>query len=363
MAKKDEGFPAAPSESRPATLDAVLDETSDIILIINKRLRIRESSRTAQAALGLPPGEGKGLPLEDFLSAEDDGSLLAALSSRESREGKMCVGSSFKQADGGCLRARVTVRPLAKEGAATGRTLLICKRLDASSAVGDSSRFGPLVERVLRAYADPVLVLDATRRTILKCNDPALAAFGWKREELVGALFDMLSEGGAFADDLRGASQIAYAASGVFQSRLRLKRKDGVVLSCVCTNVALFDERGLIESVLCVLHDKSDEERRKAELGQLVAEAAALSARLESAASRLLDPGSRPRLSDRGLSRRHIEIIARVASGLTTKAIARELGLAEATVKSHLSTIYRKLEIRSRTELLRYLYDNGYRID
>jgi len=261
----------------------------------------------------------------------------------------------------------LTIRPLSEsakiDDRGVGRILVIGSRLASTSDCDDPSRFGPLVARVLRGYADPVFVLDIKRQTIRRCNDPALVAFGWRRNELVGAPFDMLAEKGMFSDDFLSASRLAYATAGVFQSRLRLKRKDGSALACTCTNVALFDERGLIESVLCILHDKSDEERHKAELGRLIAETAVLSRQLESTASRFLTPGPRPRLSERGLSRRHIEIIIRVALGSTTKAIALELGLAEATVKSHLSTIYKKLEIQSRTELLRYIHDNGYRID
>jgi PAS domain-containing protein/DNA-binding CsgD family transcriptional regulator len=346
---------------------ALLDETNDIVFLMDEGFRIRESSRLAQAILGLKSQSPKGIPLTDLLSEKDDGSLAEALAGLGKTGKKTCVEASLRLPDEGNLKVKLVLRALPpgenKTGRGRSRILAIGSRLDSSSEGGDPSRFGPLVARVLRGYGDPVFVFDMASRTILNCNEPAVAAFGWKREELVGTSFDKLAKGGAFSEDFLSASRFAYATSGVFQSRLKLSRKDGGSLSCVCTNVALFDDRGLIESVLCILHDKSDEERRKAELGQLVAEAATLAKQLESTASRFLDPASMPRLSERGLSRRHIEIVGRVALGSTTKAIAHELGLAEATVKSHLSTIYRKLEIRSRTELLRYIHDNGYRID
>ena len=38
------------------------------------------------------------------------------------------------------------------------------------------------------------------------------------------------------------------------------------------------------------------------------------------------------------------------ARGLSNKEIARELDLAEVTIKLHLSTIFRKIGVRSRTE-------------
>jgi PAS domain S-box-containing protein len=348
-------------------LAALLDETNDIVFLIDEDLRIRESSRVAQAIFGLSPRSPRGPWLADLLSEGDYESLAPTIAGLRHTGKKAIVESSLRLPDGGSLSLKLTLKDLAPDektrGREKSRMLMIGNRLDSSSENGDPSRFGPLVARVMQSYTDPVFVVDVARRTILKCNELAVSAFGWRREELIGASFDLFAEGGAFSDDFLSISRLAYATSGVFQSKLRLKRKDGVTLVCTCTNVALFDEHGLIESVLCLLHDESREERHKAELGRLIAESAALSARLEAVASRFLDPGSRPRLSDRGLSRRHVEIVERVASGLTTKAIARELCLAEATVKSHLSTIYRSFEVRSRIELLRHIQEKGYRID
>jgi DNA-binding NarL/FixJ family response regulator len=51
-----------------------------------------------------------------------------------------------------------------------------------------------------------------------------------------------------------------------------------------------------------------------------------------------------------GLTGRQIEVLRLLARGLPNKAIARELGLAEATVKVHLLAIFRVLQARNRTE-------------
>lgn len=50
------------------------------------------------------------------------------------------------------------------------------------------------------------------------------------------------------------------------------------------------------------------------------------------------------------LSPREQEILALLASGKSNKEIAREVGLQEITVKVHLSSIYRKLDVRNRVE-------------
>jgi DNA-binding NarL/FixJ family response regulator len=58
------------------------------------------------------------------------------------------------------------------------------------------------------------------------------------------------------------------------------------------------------------------------------------------------------------LTERESEVAALVARGLKTKAVAHHLGVAEGTVKIHLHTIYRKLAIKSRSQLVFHLATN-----
>lgn len=52
------------------------------------------------------------------------------------------------------------------------------------------------------------------------------------------------------------------------------------------------------------------------------------------------------------LSARQQEALALLKTGLSNKAIARHMGVAEGTVKSHLSSVFRLLGVRSRAEAL-----------
>ena len=56
------------------------------------------------------------------------------------------------------------------------------------------------------------------------------------------------------------------------------------------------------------------------------------------------------------LSSRETELVALIGEGLSNKGIADRLGISEITVRHHLSSIYRKLQIRDRLELLLYAY-------
>ena len=52
-----------------------------------------------------------------------------------------------------------------------------------------------------------------------------------------------------------------------------------------------------------------------------------------------------------GLSERERQIIEGVARGLSNREIAAETGIAQQTVKNHLSMIFQKLRVRSRVQL------------
>jgi DNA-binding NarL/FixJ family response regulator len=50
------------------------------------------------------------------------------------------------------------------------------------------------------------------------------------------------------------------------------------------------------------------------------------------------------------LSPRQNEILALVAQGHANKTIAYQLGMSEKTVKNHLTSVFRKLNVESRTQ-------------
>jgi DNA-binding CsgD family transcriptional regulator len=58
------------------------------------------------------------------------------------------------------------------------------------------------------------------------------------------------------------------------------------------------------------------------------------------------------------LTEREVQVLRLVASGLTNKRVASKLNISEKTVARHLSNIFVKLDLRSRTAAAAYAYDH-----
>jgi DNA-binding NarL/FixJ family response regulator len=85
----------------------------------------------------------------------------------------------------------------------------------------------------------------------------------------------------------------------------------------------------------------------------------ALAATIDAACSgQLVVPrGLRSQIARPTLSAREKQVLGMVAMGFTNAEIARKLHLAESTVKSHLSSIFEKLGVRSRGEAAELVLD------
>ena len=60
------------------------------------------------------------------------------------------------------------------------------------------------------------------------------------------------------------------------------------------------------------------------------------------------------------LSARELEVLTILATGKSTKEIAKQLYLGEPTIKTHLASIYRKLEVNNRISAVAVARDNSW---
>jgi DNA-binding NarL/FixJ family response regulator len=75
--------------------------------------------------------------------------------------------------------------------------------------------------------------------------------------------------------------------------------------------------------------------------------------------SRALEPSASVEPTKDVLSAREVEVLGLVAEGLTDQEVAQRLYLSPRTIGQHLSSVYRKLGVRSRTAATRAATEQG----
>jgi DNA-binding NarL/FixJ family response regulator len=88
-------------------------------------------------------------------------------------------------------------------------------------------------------------------------------------------------------------------------------------------------------------------------------DAASMESRAGHAALELLRGGAASGEPPDGLTHREVEVLLMLATGMTNRAISQELFISEKTVASHVSHIFTKLGVTSRSAATAYAYDHG----
>jgi len=78
-----------------------------------------------------------------------------------------------------------------------------------------------------------------------------------------------------------------------------------------------------------------------------------------NAIERLLRRETETRTIELRLTKREWEVARLVASGLSSKAVARDLAITEGTAKVHIHHVYEKLQVEGRMGLLRHIHSRG----
>jgi DNA-binding NarL/FixJ family response regulator len=98
---------------------------------------------------------------------------------------------------------------------------------------------------------------------------------------------------------------------------------------------------------------------RKVSRGGLCFDSQLTERMLTSLVKRKAPEPTREKAGISALTGRENEIISRICEGMRNKEIASKLYISDATVAHHLTSIYRKLGLADRTELLLYAHHNG----
>jgi len=77
------------------------------------------------------------------------------------------------------------------------------------------------------------------------------------------------------------------------------------------------------------------------------------------AATALVEQRQQDRAAEVTLTPREIEVLECLSAGLANKAIARRLGIAEKTVKAHLTRVFQAIGVSDRTQAVLWARDHG----
>jgi DNA-binding NarL/FixJ family response regulator len=69
--------------------------------------------------------------------------------------------------------------------------------------------------------------------------------------------------------------------------------------------------------------------------------------------------GALPNSTDQLLTAREIDVIMKVSLGLSNQEIAKQLFLSQSTVKSHITSIFRKFNVDNRVSAINFARENG----
>jgi DNA-binding NarL/FixJ family response regulator len=192
---------------------------------------------------------------------------------------------------------------------------------------------------ILPAYVEFRLAVDEIEAARCACRELESLATGQAR----GAL-------GALAAQARGAVELAAGDALSALASLRHARDVWQELKAPYDAARARELAGRAYRVL------EDEDTAELELEASRAAYSALGASPDVARLRLLGGGRRSDAHE--LTDRELEVLRHVAAGDTNRAIARELVLSERTVDRHLSNIFAKLGVASRTAATAYAYEH-----
>ncbi|MGO8692228.1 MAG: PAS domain-containing protein [Rectinemataceae bacterium] len=340
----------------------LLDCIDDDVLILDRSLRVIKANRRAVVFFGYPELELTAMNLLALVAADQRKWMAKFVrGAKDRREGRAIFLTRSRRK----IPRRFSLCPLSNNGEEFQGYLLVSRLSGREDIFRIDDASNGLADRMLRGVPDPLFIIDGSSRTVRDCNEAALSTFGFAREDVVGRRLLTCSMGGGergWNEVLEARADNAYATAGIFRERLPFPRRDGPALLCDFTGLPIFRPDGSLAIIIAMLVDRSSEETHVAEIvgildrgRNLVSDFAAL---LEGYSTK----SETKSLAGLGFTPRQIEIARLVSLGASSKEIGFRLGIAESTVKSHLTVIFRKLGTNSRLGFIRALAERHIRI-
>jgi PAS domain S-box-containing protein len=339
----------------------MMDCVGEFIIVLDPKLHIIAANRSALVFFGYSEQELNARHLS-ILVGKDERRRVALLfqGMKERRGGKaIFLTRSYRR-----VLLHFSLSPLSDDNERIQGFLFTGSPTDEEDSPHLAEITDSHVKRMLEGFVEPLFIVDGSSRTVIDCNPSALAVLGYTREEFIGwqLLNNAMSEVEREQNKaLMSHADEAYAKAGIFKERLLFPRKNGPALPCDFVGMPFFKPDGSIALIIAMLFDCSSEERREAELAGLLSRVNALASDFVTAMSHSIHSEARC-LSALGFTTRQIEIARLIALGASSKEIGFRLGIAESTVRNHLSAMFHKLGATSRMSFMHILTEQCIRI-
>lgn len=201
-------------------------------------------------------------------------------------------------------------------------------------------------------HALPLAVISIDQNGMVQTwNQSAVGLFGWRENEVLGRPVPFVPQGttGKFCGLLESVRE----GRVLEDVPLRIKRKHGRPIDVVLWASPCRDSKVAIKTVLLLIAGSA---------GRLSPEPAISKPAVRSLA-RNTYIGQSSTGESTFLTRRELDVIRLMASGMRNREIADQLFLSVRTVKTHLENTYQKLAVHSRTQAVRVARERGIRVD
>ena len=219
------------------------------------------------------------------------------------------------------------------------------------------------IKRLLQGYSDSVMLIDFKSSLIRNCNQAAEIMFGYSREEIIGRSPQFLICSEDKANKIISENKKAYSSVGYYQGKILCKKKNGSQFMTLSTNIPLFNNNNKLEYIIAITRDITNWEKSMNNIFHYAEQSKQLMEKLCDSINPLKTEDSSINLSELGFSERQISIAAMLLSGEPTKKIAAQLNISESSVKRHLSIMYRRAQVFSRVEFVKFIHDGQIRIE
>jgi PAS domain S-box-containing protein len=294
--------------------------------------------------------------------------VLAQAENRDLAKKRLCDGTTIPQMqaelqlpDGGSKQVIVAGQPLELNDDACMLFSFVDMepRHKAEIALRQSEeRFA----KAFRLTPVPILVCSANDQVVIDVNEAFLDTLAYPSEEVLGKTVAQLG----FIEDASAGKRLFATlekTGSVDRIDVRVRRKDAGLIDCAVSADTVNIQDGLC--YLLVLMDITERKRTELELVSAIEEvmkdASWFSRTLIEKLANVKHVKSPqwPRVSFADLTARERDVLGLICEGLADKEIAARLKLAPNTVRNHVSTVYSKLDVHSRSEAIVWARERG----